>query len=459
MASPRILIVDDEDSMRFFLSEAMKKEGYSFGTAASGEEALELLNEPGWGVALVDYNMPGMNGLETFRKVREKCRDIVVILMTAFSTRELAMNAIEEGVFDFFSKPFEISEMRMVIRRAVERWQLQAEILDLKSDLGEKAKAETILGNSQSILEINERIQKVSSSAVSVLILGESGTGKELIAHAIHANSSVKKGPFVKVNCAAVPHDLLEAEFFGHEKGAFTGAHKMKRGKFELAEGGTLFLDEIGDMPATTQMKILRALQEREIERLGGEESIKVDTRVIAATNKDLQSAVDQEEFRADLFYRLNVVSFQVPPLRERREDIPLLVQHFLELYNEKFGKQIKKISDKGMALLGDYSWPGNIRELENVIQRGMVLSYDDVLTDQNLLEVYPALGEKAKTEVRGKSAKLQDALDDLISVEEKKLIHEALVQEKWKRQETADRLGISRKSLHNKMKKYGLMN
>lgn len=445
--------------MRFFLSEAMKKEGYSYGTAASGEEALDLLDEPGWGVALLDYNMPGMNGLETFRKIREKCRDIVVILMTAFSTRELAMNAIEEGVFDFFSKPFEISEMRMVIRRAVERWQLQAEILDLKSDLGEKTKAETILGNSQSILEINEKIQKVSSSAVSVLILGESGTGKELIAQAIHTNSPRKKGPFVKVNCAAVPHDLLEAEFFGHEKGAFTGAHKMKRGKFELAEGGTLFLDEIGDMPATTQMKILRALQEREIERLGGEESIKVDTRVIAATNKNLQDAVDREEFRADLFYRLNVVSFQVPPLRERREDIPLLVQHFLELYNEKFGKQLRKISEKGMTLLSRYSWPGNIRELENVVQRGMVLSYDDVLTDQDLLEVYPDLGDKAKLGARGKSSKLQDALEDLISGEEKKLIHEALVQEKWKRQETADRLGISRKSLHNKMKKYGLMN
>ncbi len=458
MAAPRILIVDDEDSMRFFLSEAMKKEGYSFATAANGEEALKLLNEPGCGVALVDYNMPGMNGLETFRKIREMHPDIVVILMTAFATRELAIGAIEEGVFDFFSKPFEITEMRMVIRRAIERWQLQSEILDLKSDLGEKFDTESLLGESPSIHEINERIRKVSPSAVSVLILGESGTGKELIAQGIHNNSPRKNGPFVKVNCAAVPHDLLEAEFFGHEKGAFTGAHKMKRGKFELAEGGTLFLDEIGDMPATTQMKILRALQEREIERLGGEESIKVDTRVIAATNKDLQAAVDHEEFRADLFYRLNVVSFQVPPLRERREDIPLLVKHFLELYNEKFGKQIRKISDKGMALLGRYSWPGNIRELENVIQRGMVLSYDNVLTDQDLLEVYPALGEKAKAEARGKTNKLQDALEDLVSIEEKKLIHEALVQEKWKRQETADRLGISRKSLHNKMKKYGLM-
>ena len=459
MAAPRILIVDDEDSMRFFLSEAMKKEGYPFATAACGEEALKLLNEPGCGVALVDYNMPGMNGLETFRKIREMHPDIVVILMTAFATRDLAMGAIEEGVFDFFSKPFEITEMRMVIRRAIERWQLQTEILDLKSDLGEKFETESILGESPSIHEINERIRQVSVSAVSVLILGESGTGKELIAQGIHNNSPRRNGPFVKVNCAAIPHDLLEAEFFGHEKGAFTGAHKMKRGKFELAEGGTLFLDEIGDMPATTQMKILRALQEREIERLGGEESIKVDTRVIAATNKDLQAAVDREEFRADLFYRLNVVSFQVPPLRERREDIPLLVNHFLELYNEKFGKQIQKISDKGMTLLGRYSWPGNIRELENVIQRGMVLSYDNVLTDQDLLEVYPALGEKAKTEARGKNIKLQDALEDMVSVEEKKLIHEALIQEKWKRQETADRLGISRKSLHNKMKKYGLMN
>ncbi len=459
MVAPRILIVDDEDSMRFFLSEAMKKEGYPCATAASGEEALELLNEPGWGIALVDYNMPGMNGLETFRKIRDKRRDVVVILMTAFATRELALGAIDEGVFDFFSKPFEIAEMRIVIRRAIERWQLHDEILDLKSDLGEKWKKNPILGESQAIKDINERIHKVAESAVSVLILGESGTGKELIAQALHSNSPRKEGPFVKVNCAAVPHDLLEAEFFGHEKGAFTGAHKLKRGKFELAEGGTLFLDEIGDMPATTQMKILRALQEREIERVGGEETIKVDTRIIAATNKDLQGAVDREEFRADLFYRLNVVSIQVPPLRERSEDIPLLVQHFLALYNKSFGKHIKKISAKGMTLLRRYSWPGNIRELENVIQRGMVLSYDDVLTDQDLLEVYPALGEQAKSQVREKTGKLQDALEDLISVEEKKLIHHALLQEKWKRQETADRLGISRKSLHNKMKKYGLMN
>ncbi len=457
MTLPKILIVDDEESMRFFLTEALAKEGYACITAEHGRAALEQLEDPECGVVLLDYSMPGMDGMETFRRIRERRPDTVAILMTAYGTRELAMQAVEEGVFDFFTKPFDIAEMRIVIRRAIERWQLQTEIRELKSDLGEKWQTEFILGDSQAIRAINEQIGKVAESDVPVLILGESGTGKELVAHALHQASPRRKGPFVKVNCAAVPHELLEAEFFGHEKGAFTGAHKRKRGKFELADSGTLFLDEIGDMPTAMQMKILRALQEGEIERLGGEAPIRIDTRVIAATNRDLPTAVERGEFRSDLFYRLNVVSFTLPPLRERREDIPLLAEHFLRLYNEKFNKRLRRIDRKGLALLTRYHWPGNIRELENVIQRGIVLAYhEEVLDDRTLLEVYPALGESDAQ--AGPGVTLHDKLEGLVSSAEKRLIQEALAQENWKRQETADRLGISRKSLHNKMKKYGLM-
>jgi DNA-binding NtrC family response regulator len=451
----KILIVEDDEGMRFFLSEALAKEGYFFQAAKSGEEALKLFSKEAFDLVILDYNLPGMNGIETFSKIKDKAPDMVVILITAFGSKDLAIEAMEQGVFDYFNKPLEIGELRVVIHRGLERAFMQREVYQLRSQLEDDFGFGRILGDSKAIHDVIERVRKVADSDVSVLIRGESGSGKEMVAQALSARSKRNKGPFIKVNCAAVPQELMEAEFFGYEKGAFTGAHKQKLGKFELANGGTLFLDEIGDMPLVTQMKILRVIQESELERVGGEVSIPVEFRLITATHRDLEKAVAEGEFREDLFYRLNVVSITLPPLRNRKEDIPILIKHFLDLYNEKFKKNLKGFSSEAMETFLQYPWPGNVRELENIVQRCIVLSYDEIMENKELLEIYPLLSGSLR-EVPG-TASLQDKLENLVSDVEEKLILEALNEENWKRQETADRLGISRKSLHNKMKKYGL--
>ncbi|MBC8285870.1 MAG: sigma-54-dependent Fis family transcriptional regulator [Nitrospinae bacterium] len=450
-----ILIVEDDEGMRFFLSEALAKEGYYFQAVKSGEEAIKLFSQEKFDLVILDYNLPGMNGIETFASIKDKVPDMVVILITAFGSKDLAIEAMEQGVFDYFNKPLEIGELRVVIRRGLERAFMQKEVCQLQSQLETVFGFAQIQGTSKAIYDVIERVRKVADSDVSVLIRGESGSGKELVAQALHAHSQRNKGPFIKVNCAAVPQELMEAEFFGHEKGAFTGAHKQKLGKFELANGGTLFLDEIGDMPLVTQMKILRVVQAGELERVGGEVSIPVEFRLITATHRDLEQAVAQGEFREDLFYRLNVVSIALPPLRNRKEDIPILVKHFLDLYNEKFKKNLKGFSTEAMESLLHYSWPGNVRELENIIQRCIVLSYDKIMENKELLEIYPLFSGSFR-EVRA-NASLHTKLENLVSDAEEKLILEALNEENWRRQETADRLGVSRKSLHNKMKKYGL--
>lgn len=450
-----ILIVEDDEGMRFFLSEVFVKEGYSFQAVKSGEEALKLFTQETFDLVILDYNLPDMNGMETFARIQNKVPDMVVILITAFGSKDLAIEAMEQGVFDYFNKPLEIGELRVVVRRGLERAFMQREVGQLRSQLEADYGCGRILGSSKAIQDVIERVRKVADSDVSILIRGESGSGKELVAQALYAHSQRSKGPFIKVNCAAVPQELMEAEFFGYEKGAFTGAHKQKRGKFELANGGTLFLDEIGDMSLVTQMKILRVLQENELERVGGEISIPVEFRLITATHRDLEKAVAQGEFREDLFYRLNVVSIALPPLRNRKEDIPILVKHFMGLYNEKFKKNLKGFSPEAMESFLRYSWPGNVRELENIIQRCIVLSCDNIMESKELLDIYPLLSG-ASREVPA-NASLQNKLDGLVSDAEEKLILEALNEENWKRQETADRLGISRKSLHNKMKKYGL--
>ena len=462
MSSPRILIVDDEEGIRFFLSEAVSREGYISETASTGEEALKMLESEFYDLVITDYNMPGMNGIQTFSRMRELYPHIVGILITAYGDKSLAIEAMNLGMFDYFTKPVDIKEVRVVIRRAIERSQLQKEVSTLRSTLEKSYPSDQILGVSSVTREVVDRIYRVADSDVSVLVLGESGTGKELVAQALHFNSSRKHRPFVKINCTAVPHDLLESEFFGFEKGAFTGAIKRKIGKFEQANEGTLFLDEIGDMPMATQSKILRVIQENELQRVGGEKTIKIDIRLVAATNKDLKKAIADGEFREYLFYRLNVVAINLPPLRKRKEDIPILANHFLEVYNQKFKKNIQSITPEGLDILTNYLWPGNIRELENVMQRGIILAYGPALGKKDLLDVYPSLGDSVDSsdlstgEAPGSS--LSDKVGMTVESTEKRLILEALKDENWRRQETAKRLGISRKSLHNKMKKYGIV-
>ncbi len=457
MSSPKILIVDDEEGIRFFLSEAISREGYIPETASTGEEALKKVEDEFFDLVITDYNMPGMNGIQAFSKMRDIHPHIVGILITAYGDKSLAMEAMNLGMFDYFTKPVDIKEVRVVIRRAIERSMLQKEVVTLRSTLEKNYPSNEILGVSTATREVVERIHRVADSDVSALILGESGTGKELVAQALHYNSSRKHRPFVKINCTAVPHDLLEAEFFGFEKGAFTGAIKRKIGKFEQANEGTLFLDEIGDMPMSTQAKILRVIQENELQRVGGENTIKIDIRLVAATNKDLKKAIAEGEFREDLFYRLNVVAINLPPLRQRKEDIPILSNHFLEVYNQKFKKNIQSITPEGIEILTNYSWPGNIRELENVMQRGIILAYGPALGKKDLLDVYPSLSDGVESS-SPVGASLSDKVGMTVESTEKKLILEALKEENWKRQETAKILNISRKSLHNKMKKYGIV-
>ncbi|MBI3595847.1 MAG: sigma-54-dependent Fis family transcriptional regulator [Nitrospirae bacterium] len=453
-ASPKILIVDDEEGMRFFLSEALKKEGYSFETASDGREALEKLQSGQCKIVLMDVKMPRLNGLLALEKMKEFDPDLVVILMTAFGSKKVAIETLQKGAYDYFTKPFDLDEMRIVIKRAVERCRLTEEVRRLHRHLGEESSV--MLGDSPAMRKVFDLIRKVADSDVTVLVTGESGTGKELVARAIHQQSPRRPRPFLTVNCASIPESLLEAELFGHEKGSFTGAHQQRLGKFELAHEGTLFLDEVGEMTPGMQAKILRVLQEREIERVGGVKPIPVDIRVIAATNQDLGEAVKTGRFREDLFFRLNVVNIHLPPLRERLEDIPLLAQSFLKLYAQKFNRRVGRIDEQAKTWLLRQRWPGNIRELENVIQRAVVLAEADVLDLNDLQDAVQSPIEDHSEPIG--TGRLRDHLERISSDIEKKLIEQALAEEHDQRSAAAKRLGISRKHLYNKMKKYGLV-
>ena len=467
----KILIADDEESMRFFLSEMLKKEGYLYETAIDGVDALSKIKRSSFDIAILDLKMPKLNGMELLSEIKKVSPDTVVIIITAHGTRNIAIEAIEKGAYDYFIKPFDVNEMRIVIKRAVEKIGLQKEIKNLKESLSEKYGLGNIIGDSFPMQKVYDLVRKIADTDITVLITGESGTGKELIAQTIHYTSSRKDKPFIKVNCAAIPETLLEEELFGHEKGAFTGAHQQKPGKFELANNGAMFLDEIGDMTLSTQTKILRVIQEREFERIGGIKPIKVDVRLIAATNMDLMKAISEGRFREELYYRLNVMPIHLPPLRERQGDIPLLTEHFIKKYNKRFNKNVKSIMPEANDILLKYNWPGNIRELENLIQRGVVLAKDEI--DAEIISLCPPLtkvdtggflGGQSGIKQGDKVGLEPETMPMLKKVEktkvdmEKEMILEALNKEKWKREETAKRLKISRKSLHNKMKKYGLL-
>ena len=459
MAQERILVVEDDPSMSFFLSEAMQKEGYRVDAIASGEEALEKIGQDRFNLVILDLKLPSMDGMEVLANIKVTNPEMAVIMVTAHGSKDIAIEAIRKGAYDYFTKPLDINEMRVVVKRALEREHLQNELRQLRETVEKRRGFFNIVGNSKKMREVFDMAETVFDNDITVLITGESGAGKELIAEAIHYNSPRRAKPFVKLNCVAIPETLLETELFGYEKGAFTGATRQKLGKFELANQGTLLLDEIGDMSLATQAKLLRVLQEREVERVGGVKPIKVDVRIIASTNQDLAQLVMEKRFREDLYFRLNVLPIQIPPLRERVEDIPLLVDHFVSLSMTRFHKNIEGFSEDAMDLLITYSWPGNVREVENIVQRAIILAKEPVIQEWDLppeirrqtKESYFDV-EKLETDIP-----LNQKVEIIIAEVEKKLIIQALDKVGWKREEAASLLGTSLKTLYNKMKKYGL--
>jgi two-component system response regulator HydG len=449
-----ILVVDDDSAHRIMLKTLITGWGYDVSEADDGSSAINLVKERPFDLILMDIRMIKISGLEALSEIKSFNPAIPVIIMTAYSSVETAVEALKNGAYDYLTKPLDFDELRLTMERAMEHVQLKEENRRLRETLGARFDRQNIIGRSQAMTSLLETVAQVATSEATVLITGDSGTGKELIAGAIHYNSNRKDGPFVKMNCAAVTETLLESELFGHEKGSFTGATRRKEGKFVQADEGSLFLDEIGEMSMAMQVKLLRALQEREITRVGGEEVIKVDVRVIAATNRDLKKAILDGDFREDLFYRLNVVTLDVPPLKDRREDIPLLAQHFLEVFSEKNNKKIKGITPQAMDRLLKYEWPGNVRELINAIERAVVLTRSEYLDGPDLPIT---IGDDVEMEPLIASSAINPANLPLEEVE-KATVLQTLESAGGNKSEAARRLGITRKTLHKKLKKYGVM-
>ncbi len=447
MTKLRILIVDDEANQREMLAGYLKRLGYSVLTAESGEEALQRLHSQSFEIGLFDMKMSGMSGLDLFRQVHERDPEMQVIMITAFGNVESAVEAMRAGVFDYLSKPVNLNELHEVVGKAAERHHLLAENRFLREQL-DRLEAPEIVGVSAKIKEVLSEVSRVAATDATVLITGESGTGKELLARTIHRLSPRNAQRFVAVSCAAIPETLIESELLGHEKGAFTGAEKRRLGRFELASGGTLLLDEIGELPLTIQVKLLRLLEERKFERLGGDEEISADVRLIAATNRDLQAEVKSGRFREDLFFRINVINIHIPPLRERRDDIMPLVEHFLKICSSKLNRPAKRLTPAAKDALIAYDWPGNIRELANVIERAIVLARSDVLDAGD----FPQVAGKAAVDV-GSIVTANLTLRDL----ERQHILSVLAANEFGLQKSADLLGIHRNTLRQKMKEYGI--
>ncbi len=445
MADMTILVVDDEPGVRSSVKGVLEDESFKVFTAGSGEECLEQLTKLKPDVVLLDVLMPsGIDGIETLRRIKEMGSDVAVIMISGHGNIDMAVEAMELGALDFIEKPLSIDRMLIRLSQALEKKKIQEEYWLLKKEMDERYQ---MVGESRVMRELVSRIQQVAPTNSTVLIVGENGTGKELVARAIHRNSKRSDQPFVQVNCAAIPDDLIESELFGHEKGAFTGAIASVKGKFQQADKGTIFLDEIGDMSLRTQSKVLRVLEEKEFTRIGGRDVIQVDVRVIAATNKDLNVEVRAERFREDLFYRLNVIPIHVPPLRERPEDIPLLASHFISRFCRENGKREKRISQEAMQLLQSHKWPGNVRELKNLTERLAIMVPSDAIKASDLPD--SLMGEYISTS----SMKLREARNEF----ERRFILQALQRNDWNITETANQLGIERTNLHRKMRQHDI--
>ncbi len=448
----RVMVVDDEESMRHMLSVILKKEGYDVVAFEDGERALSYLDREDFDFILCDIRMPGMDGLSFLRALARRDHSATVIMMSAYGTIDTAVECMKLGAYDYISKPFKTDEVILTLKKAEERERLKRENTRLKDAIKKDYDYRNIFTEDERMLEILDLVRKVASYNTTVLITGESGTGKELIARAIHYSGSRSGGAFIAVNCGAIPASLLESELFGHVRGAFTDAHRNKAGLFQEAEGGTIFLDEVGELPMELQVKLLRVLQEGEIRRVGDTRSIRIDTRVVAATVKDLKEEVREGRFREDLYYRLNVIEIRLPPLRERRKDIPGLARLFVERYSKKFGKQIKGISDEAMGVLLGYNWPGNIRELENVMERAVILEEGDTIG----VDTLPIVDRVEST--GGEIMHTDDlSIKKAQEMVERILIKRALERTKGNKTKAAELLEISHRALLYKIKSYGL--
>jgi two-component system response regulator PilR (NtrC family) len=450
----RILVVDDERSMQEFLEIFFRREGYDVMTAGSADEALLCLENDDFDIVITDMQMPGKSGLELLHEAREVSPETVVIVITAFASTDSAIAAMRDGAYDYITKPFKVDQIRVVVEKALEKKLLATENRRLRTELRGQARSRNIIGTSAAIQRVFDLIAQVADTKTNVLISGESGTGKELVARAIHDQSDRREEVMVSINCGAIPENLLESELFGHVRGSFTGAVQNKEGLFETASSGTLFLDEIGELSASLQVKILRAIQEKVIRRVGGTADVRVDVRILAATNRKLEDEVAQGRFREDLYYRLNVIQVELPPLRERVEDIPLLANHFMEKYCAEVGKEVSGVPPEVMHELTSYAYPGNVRELENVIERAVALSRGTEIS----LDVLPPT-VLDRTEAKP-SARITDSgvnLDELVNEYERSLLQEALRMSSGVKKRAAKLLGISFRSFRYRHEKLGM--
>jgi two-component system nitrogen regulation response regulator NtrX len=444
MTEPAVLIIDDEEGIRESLSGIFEDEGYAVLTASSGEEALKTLRDQSADLIMLDVWLPGMDGVQTLKEIRNMKPDLPVIMISGHGNIELAVKATKTGAYDFLEKPLSLERVILAAKRALERRNLEMENKALKRDLIREWR---LIGDSGKMKQLKEQIEMAAKSNSRVLILGESGSGKELVAHILHQKSNRTEKPFIEMNCAAIPQELIESELFGHEKGSFTGAFERKKGKFELADEGTLFLDEVGDMSLSTQSKVLRVIETQEFQRVGGSRNIKVDVRIISATNKDLIEEVKKGAFREDLLYRLNVIPITISPLRERKEDIPALVEHFLEYFATEYGQRPKKISPDAIKILEAYDWPGNIRELRNVIERLVIMTSSNTITAKNIV-----VGGSARSDYFALNT-LKEARESF----EKDFITKKLEENSWNISKTAEVLDVERSNLHRKIKSYDI--